>query len=69
MCKKLACWKVGHVATRCNKRNGQTMQIERNTESETDLEKVHNLRLEWLRFRAIFGHGGCGARVARDLCH
>ena len=33
------------------------MQIERNTESETDLEKVHNLRLAWCAFRALSVRG------------
>ena len=45
---------MGHMVTRCNKRNGQTMQIERNTASEMDLEQVHNLRLCMSCFRALF---------------
>ena len=51
---------MGHMVTRCNKRNGQTMQIERNTATETDLEKVHNLRLCMVCVFARFPSGGLG---------
>ena len=41
------------------------MQIERNTASEMDLEKVHNPRLVWCAFSRAFPPGGWGAQLLR----
>jgi hypothetical protein len=41
------------------------MQIERNTASEMDLEKVHNPRLVWCAFSRAFLPGGWGAQLLR----
>jgi hypothetical protein len=55
-------WAYGNTV---QQRNGQTMQIERNTASEMDLEKVHNPRvLHGVRFRAL-PSGGLGSARSR----